>query len=97
MKTTIKDQANIILIGHIASEPEKYFEGDSTQTVFPIAVKDLDGKTINFFRVVTLSKFELKKGTLLRIEGVLQNRGYDTKDGMRHYVTEILMDNYKIL
>ena len=63
-----------------------------------VAVDDSfgDKKNVNFFRVVawdklgeTCSKW-LVKGQAVTVEGRLQNREYQTKDGSKRYITEII-------
>ncbi|MCE2347487.1 single-stranded DNA-binding protein, partial [Streptococcus thermophilus] len=37
------------------------------------------------------------KGSLVGIQGRIQTRNYDNKDGQRVYVTEVLVDNFSLL
>lgn len=37
------------------------------------------------------------KGTLVGIDGRIQTRSYDDKDGKRVYVTEVVVDNFSLL
>lgn len=45
---------------------------------------------------VNLSNFT-KKGSLLGIEGKLQSRSYENKEGQKVYVTEVLVENFSLL
>lgn len=38
-----------------------------------------------------------RKGSLVGIDGRIQTRSYDNKDGQRVYVTEVLVDNFSLL
>ena len=63
-----------------------------------------DGKpTTDFINCVawnktaeTMDKY-VKKGMLIAIEGRLQTRNYENKDGNRVYVTEVVCDNMRML
>ena len=45
---------------------------------------------------MNLSNFT-KKGSLIGIEGRLQSRNYETKEGQKVYVTEVLVENFSLL
>lgn len=45
---------------------------------------------------VNLSNFT-KKGSLIGVEGRLQSRSYDNKEGQKVYVTEALVENFSLL
>ena len=63
-----------------------------------------DGKpTTDFINCVawnktaeTMDKY-VKKGMLIAIEGRLQTRNYENKDGNKVYVTEVVCDNMRML
>ena len=63
-----------------------------------------DGKpTTDFINCVawnktaeTMDKY-VKKGMLIAVEGRLQTRNYENKDGNRVYVTEVVCDNMRML
>lgn len=44
----------------------------------------------------TISKY-VKKGDLIGIEGRLQTRTYDDKEGKKHYITEIVVEGIEFL
>ena len=44
----------------------------------------------------TMDKY-VKKGMLIAVEGRLQTRNYENKDGNRVYVTEVVCDNMRML
>jgi single-strand DNA-binding protein len=43
------------------------------------------------------SSNNLSKGQLVLIEGRIQNRSYETKDGLRRYVTEVVASNITLI
>lgn len=45
---------------------------------------------------VNLSKYT-SKGSLLGVEGRLQTRSYENKEGQKVYVTEVLVENFALL
>lgn len=97
-----------ILIGRITADPELKTVGDGKVSTFSIAVqrpyKNADGnREADFFQVVAwnevgenLVKFT-KKGDMIGVEGRLQNRSYDTDNGFKRYVTEVIASNITYL
>ncbi len=63
-----------------------------------------DGKpTTDFINCVawnktaeTMDKY-VKKGMLIAVEGRLQTRNYENKDGIKVYITEVVCDNMRML
>ena len=45
---------------------------------------------------INLSNYT-KKGSLIGVEGRLQSRSYDNKEGQKVYVTEVLVENFSLL
>nr|DAX47211.1 MAG TPA: Single strand binding protein [Caudoviricetes sp.] len=45
---------------------------------------------------VNLSNYT-KKGSLIGVEGRLQSRSYENKEGQKVYVTEVLVENFSLL
>ena len=39
----------------------------------------------------------LRKGTQIYVEGKLQNRSWEDRDGNKHYATEVVADNFTVL
>lgn len=48
-------------------------------------------------KTAELSNQLLKKGSEVAIEGKLSNRSYDDKDGIKRYVTEVVMSEFLLL
>jgi len=99
------------LIGHLGSDPEVKFT-PSGQAVcnFSVATneswKDKDGnkqERTEWHRIVVWGKLAevcgkyLAKGRQAYIEGRIQTRNYDDKEGVKRYVTEIVAEEVKFL
>lgn len=99
----------IILLGRLTREPEvKVTSSDKTTTTFGLAVdrpfKNREGKTeADFINIVTWNKTAevagnyLHKGERCLVEGRLQIRSYEGKDGQKHYVTEVVADRLELI
>ena len=101
---------NVILIGRLTKDPELRYvpSTGNAVTTFSIAVDRTftgkDGKKqTDFFNIVVWGKSAeycanyLSKGKLAAVKGSIQNRTYDTKEGEKKYITEIVADNVQIL
>jgi len=99
----------VILIGRTTRDVD--FRRTSTGTpvaTFTLALDNRyvlkDGKpTTDFINCVawnktaeTMDKY-VKKGMLIAVEGRLQTRNYENKDGNKVYVTEVVCDNMRML
>lgn len=99
----------IILLGRLTREPDvKVTSSDKTTTTFGLAVdrpfKNREGKTeADFINIVTWNKTAevagnyLHKGERCLVEGRLQIRSYEGKDGQKHYVTEVVADRLELI
>ncbi len=96
----------IILVGTVATDPETRTTMDSTPiTKFQIAVERFGGagKETDFIDVVAwrnvadYSAKALSKGTMAVVEGRIQNRSFETKDGVKKYVTEVVANSVTVL
>ena len=99
----------VYLIGNMTREPE-LAETPSGVAVarFSIAVsrqyQDSNGeRQTDFFNCTawrglaeTIAKY-CKKGSQIGLEGRIQTRTYDAKDGTKRYVTEVLVENFYLL
>jgi single-strand DNA-binding protein len=100
-----------ILIGRLGKEPDvKYTPDGSMVTNFSIATdeqwKDKNGekvqktewhKIVSFGKLAEICGNYLKKGSLVFIEGRIQTRSWEDKDGVKRYTTEIIAQNMKML
>lgn len=101
----------VILIGNLGRDPElKYLEGNVARANFSLATsdsyKDKNGNRVDqteWHNIVmwrglaeSAEKY-LKKGTQVYIEGKLQTRQWNDKDGHKRNTTEIVAESYVIL
>ena len=100
-----------ILIGRLGKDPEiKYLPDGTMVTNFNLATdeqwKDKNGEKVQkteWHKIVTYRKLAeicgnyLVKGSLVFIEGKIQTRSWDDKDGVKHYMTEIVANEMKML
>lgn len=101
---------NVMLIGRLTKDPElRYIPSTGTAlTTFSLAVnrdfKTKDGqRQADFFNIVVWGKSAeyvanyLSKGKLAAVKGRIENRSYDTKEGEKRYITEIIAENVEVL
>ena len=93
----------VILIGNLGQDPEVRFTNSGTAVCnFRIATnesyKDASGQMVDkteWHNIVTWARLAeicgeyLKKGSQVYIEGSLQTRTYDDRDGNTKYITEV--------
>lgn len=99
----------VLLTGRLTKNPElKYTTSNVAVNQFSLAVnrnfKNAEGVyEADFINCVAYRKSaELiaewtKKGDLLGIEGRMQTRSYDDKEGNKRYATEVIVDNVEFL
>ena len=101
----------VILIGNLGRDPElRYTKSGQAVANFSIATnerwKDKDGQSqerTEWHRIVTWGKTAelcaqyLAKGRTTYLEGRLQTREYEDKDGIKRYTTEIVAQNVTFL
>lgn len=95
----------VILMGRLVSDPElKTTPAGVNVTSFRIAVersyvKQGEERKADFFDIVCWRNQAdfvcryFKKGSLIAVEGQLQSRTYQAKDGTNRYVVEVVADN----
>lgn len=100
-----------ILVGRLGRDPEVRYTPDGVMvTNFTIATdeqwKDKNGDKVQrteWHRIVTFGKLAeicgkyLTKGKLVYLEGRIQTRSWDDKDGVKKYTTEIVASDMKML
>lgn len=101
----------VILIGNLGADPEvRYTQNNTAKANFRIATteqwKDQDGnpqERTEWHRIVAWGRLGeicgqyLRKGKQVYVEGRLQTRQYDDKEGVKRYVTEIVCDRMQML
>lgn len=101
----------VILIGRLGKDPEVRYTPDGTMvTNFNLATdeqwKDKNGEKVQkteWHKIVTYRKLAeicgnyLVKGKLVFVEGRIQTRSWEDKEGIKHYTTEIIASNMQML
>jgi len=100
-----------MLIGRLGKDPEVRYAADGAMvTSFNMATdeqwKDKSGEKVQkteWHRIVTFGKLAeicgnyLVKGKLIFIEGRIQTRSWEDKEGVKRYTTEIVASNMQML
>ncbi len=101
----------VILIGHLGRDPElKYLEGNIAKLSFSLATKEIykdkagnkvdhtEWHNIVLWRNLAENAEKiLKKGAQIYVEGKLQTRQWQDKDGHKKNITEIIGENFVLL
>ena len=99
----------VFLIGRLTRDPELRYTGNNTAVAsFSIAVNrnftnQQGEREADFFNVTVWRKQAenvknyLSQGSQVAVEGRLQTRNYEDKDGQKRYVTEVVADNVEFL
>ncbi len=101
----------VILVGNVGKDPEvKHLENDLSLARFPLATserfKNRNGErtertewhNIILWRgLARVAEDYVRKGSQLYIEGKIQTRKYQDKDGNDRYMTEIVGDSMQML
>ena len=100
-----------ILIGNLGKDPElRYTSAGVAVATFGVATneswKGQDGNVqertqwhniVAWRKLAEICSEYLKKGSRLYLEGRIQYRNYDDKNGVKRYVTEIVLDQMVML
>lgn len=95
----MSDLNKVFQTGRLGKEVDlRYTPAGKAVAVFEIAVNDGfgDNKKTYWFKVIAWEKLAeacaeyLKKGSKCLVEGKLTNRNYETQDGQKRHVTEIV-------
>lgn len=101
----------VILVGRLGKDPDVRYTPDGTMvTNFNLATdeqwKDKNGEKVQkteWHRIVTWGKLAeicgnyLVKGKLVYIEGRIQTRSWEDKEGVKRFTTEIIASNMQML
>ena len=101
----------VILIGHTGKAPEvRYTQGGAPVANFSLATneswtsntgerqeKTEWHKIVAWRRLAEICQEYVKKGAYLYVEGKLQTRSYDDRDGVKRYITEIVATDIMLL
>jgi single-strand DNA-binding protein len=99
----------VILIGNLTKDPElRYTPNGVAVATFTLAVNrprpnQAGEREADFINIVAWQKLAdlcatyLRKGRQAAVEGRIQTRSYDNKEGKRVYVTEVVAENVQFL
>lgn len=102
----------VTLVGRLGKDPEvRRFDSDAAKAEFTLAtnetytnregqrVENTEWHNIAIWRrgLVGVAEKYLRKGSLIYLDGKLRTRSWDDQDGNRNYMTEIIVDNFKML
>ncbi len=101
----------VILIGRLGKDPEvRQIDSGVKVANFSIATdesfKDKSGERkahtewhnlVLWRRQAEIAEDYLRKGSLIYVEGRLRSRSWEDKEGNKRYITEVLVDNFKML
>ena len=95
----------VILVGRLAQDPEvRYTQSGKAVASFNLAVNRYGQKdSADFIPIVAWEKLaevignNLKKGGQVLVEGRMQVRSYETQDGQKRRVTEVIVQNLEFL
>ncbi|MFP4041402.1 MAG: single-stranded DNA-binding protein [Bacteroidales bacterium] len=101
----------VILIGNVGKDPEvKHLDNGNVMAKFPLATSEVYKNKENekvtsteWHNIIIFSKLAevvekyVKKGDALYLEGRIRTRSYDDKDGVKKYITEIIVNNMQML
>jgi single-strand DNA-binding protein len=101
----------VILIGNLGKDPElRYLPSGGPVVKFSLATgarwKDKDGQLqertdwhniVAFGRTAEVCNEYLKKGSPIYVEGRIQTRSYDDRDGNKRWMTEIIAQSVNML
>jgi single-strand DNA-binding protein len=100
----------VMLIGHLGRDAETRFtSGGAAKSTFSVATnrrwkdqqtgewkEETDWHNIVLWRQENVANY-LTKGVQIYVEGRLQTRNYEDKDGKKVYITEVVADNVVLL
>ena len=99
----------VILVGRLAQDPEvRYTQGGKAVASFNLAVNRFGGgsaqkESADFIPIVAWEKLaeicgnNLTKGNQILVEGRLQIRSYETQDGQKRRVSEVVAQSIEFL
>lgn len=101
----------VMLVGHVGGKPDVRFTTKGTAIAnFSLATnetyKDEKGervestewhKIVFWGKTAEFAEAYVAKGSMILVEGRLQTRNWDDKEGVKHYVTEVVGDRLTLL
>jgi single-strand DNA-binding protein len=101
----------VILVGNLGKDPElRYTPSGQAVSTFTLATnrkwKDREGQMqdqtdwhniVSWGRQAEIAKEFLKKGSPVFLEGRIQYRSYNDRDGNKRFITEVVVQNMQML
>lgn len=101
----------VILMGHVGKDPEvRHLDNNLTVARFTLATSERwnnkEGNRVDhtewhnivlWRNLADIAEKFVRKGTLLYLEGKIQSRSYDDKDGVKRTFFEIVADSMKLV
>ncbi len=101
----------VILVGNVGRDPEvRYLDSGVAVAKFPLATSETytnkNGERVTnteWHNIVIWRKLAeivekyVHKGQQLYLEGKISNRSYEDKEGIKRYITEVVVDNMQML
>lgn len=103
----------VILLGNVGRDPEvRHLDGGSTCATFPLATTERGYRTKTGVEVPEKTEWhnivawqgvaerverQVRRGSLIYVEGKLRTRCWTDQNNVRHYVTEIFVDQFELL
>ncbi|MDD2620069.1 MAG: single-stranded DNA-binding protein [Syntrophomonadaceae bacterium] len=95
----------VVLIGRLTRDPElRYTPSGTAVATFTLAVgRKFKRDETDFIPIVTWTKLAehcanyLSKGRLVAVEGRIQVRTYETQEGQKRWVTEVVAEDVRFL
>ena len=95
---------NVVLVGRICADPELRYAATGTAiATFTLAVNRRKQGEVDFINIVAFQKQAescaqyLAKGSLIAIEGRIQVRKYENKDGQKRTAVEVVANSVQFL
>lgn len=99
------------LIGHLGQDPEVFrFDGGKTKVTMSIATNESytnkQGEKVDnthwhnlvvWGKTAEIAEKYLKKGSELAVEGKLTSRSYETREGDKRYITEVIVNELLLM
>ncbi|HJP30298.1 MAG TPA: single-stranded DNA-binding protein [Candidatus Latescibacteria bacterium] len=101
----------VVLVGNLGADPETRFTPSGTQVTTANLATDENWtdrkgeqqrrtewhRLVLWRRLAEIAGQYLKKGSKVRVEGRLQTRSWEDESGQRHYVTEVVVSDLKLI
>lgn len=102
----------VILMGNVGADPKIRFVESRQLAEFPLATSERARRTASGVEIPELTEWHnivmwdkaaevaekyIRKGSRLLVEGKLRTRYWEDRNAIKHYITEIYVDNFELL